>query len=44
MPIREEGGSDRAVISAGRRHVLPAPAVLGMLLLFDALTDTSGAA
>jgi len=34
--------SDRAVISAGRRHVLPAPAALGMLLLFDALTDTSG--
>ena len=34
--------SDRAVICAGNRHVLPAPAVLGMLWLFDQLTDVSG--
>lgn len=34
--------SDRAVISAGPHHLLPAPAVLGLLLLFDELTDTSG--
>jgi hypothetical protein len=34
--------SDRALISAGPRHLLPAPAALGMLLLFNELTDTSG--
>ena len=34
--------SDRAVVSAGSRHILPAPAALGMLLLFDQLTDVSG--
>ena len=34
--------SDRAVISAGSAHVLPAPVALAMLLIFDEVTDTSG--
>jgi len=34
--------ADRAVISAGPAHVLPAPVALTMLLLFYELKDTSG--
>jgi hypothetical protein len=34
-------GSDRGLVSAGNRHILPAPVALGMLMLFDELTDTS---
>jgi hypothetical protein len=34
--------ADQALVSAGREHVLPAPAVLAMLLLLKELTDTSG--
>jgi hypothetical protein len=34
--------SDRGIISAGSAHALPAPVALGMLMLFDELTDTSG--
>jgi len=34
--------SDRGIISAGRDHVLPAAVALGMLMLFNELTDTSG--
>lgn len=34
-------GSDRAIISAGPEHVLAAPVALGMLLIFDELTDPS---
>jgi antitoxin (DNA-binding transcriptional repressor) of toxin-antitoxin stability system len=33
---------DRAIVSTGGRHFLPAPAALGMLLIFDELTDISG--
>lgn len=33
--------SDRGIISAGKEHALPAPVALGMLLLFEELTDTS---
>jgi hypothetical protein len=33
--------SDRSIISAGNRHILPAPVASGMLMLFDELTDTS---
>jgi len=36
--------SDRGFVSAGQVHLLPAPAVLALLLLFDEVTDTSGAA
>lgn len=35
-------GSDRGFVSAGDDHLLPAPAVLALLLLFDEVTDTSG--
>jgi hypothetical protein len=35
--------SDRGFVSAGDAHLLPAPAVLALLLLFDEVTDTSGA-
>lgn len=34
--------SDRGFISAGDAHLLPAPAVLALMLLFDEVTDTSG--
>lgn len=34
--------SDRGFVSAGDAHLLPAPAVLALLLLFDEVTDTSG--
>ncbi|MEJ2199666.1 MAG: hypothetical protein P8X63_01420 [Desulfuromonadaceae bacterium] len=33
--------SDQGLISVGSRHILPAPVVLGMLLLFNELTDSS---
>jgi hypothetical protein len=33
--------SDRGFVSAGDNHLLPAPAVLALLLLFDEVTDTS---
>ena len=33
--------SDRGILSAGQEHVLPAPAALGLLLLFDELQDSS---
>lgn len=32
---------DDAIISGGTEHVLPAPVVLGMIMLFKGLTDTS---
>lgn len=35
-------GSDVGIISAGADHVLAAPVALGMLMIFDELTDTSG--
>jgi hypothetical protein len=35
-------GSDRGIVSAGSAHALPAPVALGMILLFEELTDTSG--
>lgn len=35
-------GSDRGIISAGADHVLAAPVALGMLMILDELTDTSG--
>jgi len=35
-------GSDQGIISAGPDHVLAAPVALGMLMVFDELTDTSG--
>jgi hypothetical protein len=34
--------SDRGFVSVGDAHLLPAPAVLALLLLFDEVTDTSG--
>ena len=34
--------SDRGFVSAGDAHLLPAPAVLALMLLFDEVTDTSG--
>ena len=34
--------SDRGIISAGSSHVLPGPVALGMLLLLNELTETSG--
>jgi hypothetical protein len=34
--------SDRGFVSASATHLLPAPAVLALLLLFDEVTDTSG--
>ena len=34
--------SDRGFVSAGDTHLLPAPAVLALLRLFDEVTDTSG--
>ena len=34
--------SDRGFVSAGDTHLLPAPAVLVLLLLSDEVTDTSG--
>lgn len=34
-------GSDRAIVSAGEDHLLPAPVALGMLVIFEALTDAS---
>ena len=33
--------SDRGIMSAGAEHVLPAPVALGMLLIFNELTDAS---
>jgi hypothetical protein len=33
--------SDMGIISAGSAHALPAPVALGMLMLFNELTDTS---
>jgi len=33
--------SDRGIISAGSTHVLPAPVALGMLLIFNEVTDIS---
>jgi hypothetical protein len=35
-------GSDRGIISAGSDHALPAVVALGMLMLVNELTDTSG--
>jgi hypothetical protein len=35
--------SDRAIISAGSDHILPAPVALGMFMLFKELTDRSAA-
>jgi hypothetical protein len=35
-------GSDQGIISAGADHILAAPVALGMLMIFDELTDTSG--
>lgn len=34
--------SERGIVSAGGSHALPAPVALGMLMLFEELTDTSG--
>ena len=34
-------GSDQGIISAGPDHVLAAPLALGMLMIFDELTDVS---
>lgn len=34
--------SDRGFVSAGDAHLLPAPAVLALMLLFDEVTDASG--
>jgi len=34
--------SDRGIFSTGGEHVFPAPVALGMLALFNELTDTSG--
>ena len=34
--------TDRGIVSAGNAHALPAPVALGMLMLFEELTDTSG--
>lgn len=34
--------SDRGIVSMGSKHLLPAPVALGMLILFNELTDTSG--
>jgi len=34
--------SDRGIVSAGRDHVLAAPVALGMLMIFEELTDISG--
>ena len=34
-------GSDRGIISAGADHILAAPVALGLLMIFDELTDTS---
>lgn len=35
-------GSDQGIVSAGADHVLAAPVALGMLMIFNELTDTSG--
>jgi hypothetical protein len=35
-------GSDKGIISASSEHLLPAPVALGMLMLFEELTDVSG--
>ena len=35
--------TDRGIISAGDRHALAAPVALGMILLFEELSDTSAA-
>ena len=34
--------SDKGIVSAGSRHVLAAPVALGMLMLFEELTNVSG--
>ena len=42
IPRRYLAGSDRGIVSAAADHVLAAPVALGMLMIFDELTDTSG--
>ena len=34
-------GSDRAIISAAKSHLLPAPVAVAMIMLFEELTDVS---
>lgn len=39
---RHLAGSDQGIVSAGSDHVLAAPVALGMLMIFNELTDPSG--